>query len=161
MKLHEHHTSTRSLALQSKSGVDVGFKPLEAMLGPIGGTGEGCPTHAEVVATDFSKLEATPALHAAFGALHHLAAAASAAGAGHVIDSAQLVSTASAALPVPAAPAAAEAQTALLSLFARTCCSGGQLSPMAAVIGGIAAQVTTILYSKFIQLYCAPAQCRK
>jgi len=118
---------------QVKMPVDVAFKPLADMLGPVGSaTG---PADADLVFTDYAKAEVTPAVHAAFAALHAAAASAGALPAGDDSDAAAGVAAATA---TALGRALRDDEARVVRQLCRT--ARGALGPLVAAVGGIAAQ---------------------
>jgi ubiquitin-activating enzyme E1 len=137
-----------------KAPQEVTFQPLARMIGPaVGSTAAaaagGGPPHDAFLFSDFGKLDAGPPVHAAFAALHDYKAAHGGASPAPADEAATLgiVAAAEAGLGAALSPA----HRGLVRQLAR--CAGGQLGPLAAAVGGIAAQeVLKAVSGKFMPI---------
>ena len=127
---------------QVKQPVDVSFKSLAELAGPYSTRGGPDPDR-DVVLCDFSKIEQAPAVHAGWFALHRLDEMAGGIRTAHAVD---IVSRAAAAwltangVSAENASATLTCPAAVDSLAALARGNAAQLSPLSAVIGGLAAQ---------------------
>lgn len=133
---------------QVKMPTDVSFKPLSSMLQPAGSASG--PQVDEFVLSDFGKMDSVSLIHAAFSALHHVVAST-----GRIPTPSDQASIAAVLAATQSALASNEpmsdSQKEVVTHLARG--AAGHLNPMAAALGGIAAQeVIKAVSGKFMPL---------